>query len=85
MSNISLAILSARDQIIEEAIETNLLVLEAKAWRKRTHFILKFSAFLVSTCIIAVFSVFIWLLAGNLSALIFGVSGVLVSLPACYF
>merc|ERR1711962_762649 len=60
MSNISLAILSARDQIIEEAIETNLLVLEAKAWRKRTHFILQFSAFLVSTCIIVVISVFIW-------------------------
>jgi len=60
MSNISLAILSARDQIIEEAIETNLLVLEANAWKKRTHFTLKFSAFLVSTCIIAVFSVFIW-------------------------
>ena len=60
MSNISLAILSARDQIIEEAIETNLLVLEAKAWRKRTHLILQFSAFLVSTCIIAVVSVSIW-------------------------
>merc|ERR1711962_1630881 len=60
MSNISLAILSARDQIIEEAIETNLLVLEAKAWRKRTHFILQFSAFLVGTCIIVVISVFIW-------------------------
>ena len=60
MSNISLAILSARDQIIEEAIETNLLVLEAKAWRKRTHFILQFCAFLVSTCIIAVISIFIW-------------------------
>merc|ERR1711962_681546 len=63
MSNTNLAILSTRDQIIEEAIEnyrkTNVLVLEAKALRKWTHFVVPLSAFLVSACIITAFSVFI--------------------------
>ena len=64
MSNTNLAILSTRDQIIEEAIEnyrkTNVLVLEAKALRKWTHFNVLLSAFLVSACIITTFSVFIY-------------------------
>ena len=64
MSNTNLAILSTRDQIIEEAIEnyrkTNVLVLEAKALRKWTHFNVLLSAFLVSACIITTFSVFVY-------------------------
>merc|ERR1711962_1898015 len=63
MSNTDLAILSTRDQIIEEAIEnyrkTIALVLEAKALRKWTHFIVPLSAFFVSACIITAFSIFI--------------------------
>ena len=64
MSNTNLAILSTRDQIIEEAIEnyrkTNVLVLEAKALRKWTHFIVPLIAFFVSACIITTFSVFVY-------------------------
>ena len=64
MSNTNLEILSARDQIIKEATEnyrkTNVLVLEAKALRKWTHFIVPLIAFFVSACIITTFSVFIY-------------------------
>ena len=63
MLNTNLAILSARDQIIEEASEnyrkTNLLVLEAKALRKWTHLILPLSAILVSACLMITLSVVI--------------------------